>query len=459
MYPATFASTVPERAALVMAGSGARVTYRELDDRSACLSGLFRDRGLRPGDTVLIALENDLHWAEVVWACLRSGLVLAAVNWHLTGAELAPMVADADPRAIVTSRTVRPALAEAVQAAGGSAPVWLVVGLGRDTADGALDLDSAVAATPRDPALPETTGGRVLFSSGTTGRPKAFRVPPTDRHPALGPVRSAALMRSLDFGDPPESHDVLLAAGPAYHAGPLGLFQSVHQLGGTVVMMERFDAESALAAIERRLRAHRDRAPRMAGAHPGSVGRATGSSVHIVDDAGRPLPTGEIGAVWFARPGAAEPVRADDGAADLTSTRGWGSAGDLGHVDADGYLYLSGRSGHTIISGGVNIYPREIEDVLTLHPDVDDVALIGVPEPEFGERVTAVVVPGASATPGAELAERLIDYCRERLAHFKRPRAVEFVEALPRSDAGKVRVGELHERFAPQTLVGGPTWS
>lgn len=507
MYPGSVAATVPDRPAVILAETGEARSYAELDDRSARLAALLRARGAAPGDTVLLLLENDLRWAEVPWACWRSGLVLGAANRHLTAGELAPIVEDAAPAVVVTSAALLDTVRAAIRlAAPAREPALLVVG----SRDG-LDYEAALAGTARDPELPETAGGRLLFSSGTTGRPKPFRVPPQAVHPDALPVRSAGLMRSLGFDD---TGDVLLVPGPAYHAGPLGFLQSVHQLGGTVVLMERFDPEGALAAIERYGVTHSQWVPTMFVrllrlpaevrrrydlsthrvavhaaapcppevkramldwwgpmiheyygasegygrttigpeewlAHPGSVGRSVESTVHIADPEGRPLPPGEVGEVWFAKPGADLPRRADDGTADLAATRGWGAVGDLGRLDEDGYLYLTGRRGQTIVSGGVNVYPREIEDLLALHPAVADVAVLGVPDPEFGEQVKAVVVPAPGATPGPGLEAELIAYCRDRLARFKCPRSVDFVDHLPRSDAGKIRLQPLRDRYWP----------
>lgn len=501
MYPGSVATVAPHRPAMVLGESGRVVTYAELDDRSARLAALLRGRGLRAGDTLMLLLGNDVRWGEVAWACWRSGLYLGAANRHLTAPELAPLLADAAPRAVVTSAALAPTVRAAAELAGlGGDVTWLVV-----DGDGADDYDTALAATPRDPHLRETAGGRLLFSSGTTGRPKPFRVHPRDIPPDDVPVRSAGLMRSLEFDD---SGNVLLVPGPVYHAGPLGFLQSVHQLGGTVVLMERFDPEQALAAIERHRVTHSQWVPTMfvrllrlpaevrsrynlsshrvavhAGApcppqvkramldwwgpivheyygasegygrttigphewlaRPGSVGRSVESAIHIADEDGRLLAPGEVGAVWFAAPGAATPARAADGASDLAGTAGWGTVGDLGRLDADGHLYLTGRAGQTIITGGVNVYPREVEDLLALHPGVADVAVLGVPDPEYGERVTAVVVP--VGMPGPGLGDELIGYCRERLAHVKCPRTVRLVDGLPRSDAGKILLRPLRD--------------
>ena len=488
MYPPIHAATAPRRPAFVVADTGEQVTWAEVAHRSAALACLFRERGLRPGAVVLLALGNDVRWAEIVWACWRSGLVVAPVNPRLGAAELRPMVEDAAPAAAV----VGAGAAAAVRAAGVSSPV-LVVG---------EDYDEAVARTEVR-GFTETMGGRLLFSSGTTGRPKPFREDPPGLHPADVPLRYAAMMTDLQVvPGPGEPRPVLFSPGPAYHSAPMAFLHAVHQLGGTVVTSSRFDAEGSLAAIARHgvthslwvptmfvrmlrlpaevrtrhdLGTHRvavhgaapcppavKRAmldwwgpivheyygssegygrtsigPREWLAHPGSVGLPKGGVVRISDDAGRALPVGEIGQVWLGRPDA-EP-------ADRLPAPGWGSAGDLGYVDAEGYLYLTGRRGQTIITGGVNVYPREVEDLLALHPAVADVAVLGFPDEEFGEQVRAVVAPLGESTPG--LGEELVAYTRDRLAHYKCPRRVHLVERIPRSDAGKILLGELRARL------------
>ncbi|WP_214364922.1 AMP-binding protein [Pseudonocardia sp. H11422] len=510
MYPRIHAATAQHRPAVVLADTGERVTWSEVEVRSAALATWFRARGLRPGAVVLLALPNDVRWAEIAWACWRSGLVLAPVNVHLGPEELQPLIEDAGPAAVVVGTGLVGAVRSAVAAAGVPEPAWLVVGERHDQ-DHDHDYDAAVAATTPDPHLPEAMGGRLLFSSGTTGRPKPFREDPPGTPPADVPLRYAAMMTDLGMvpgpGEPPP---ILFSPGPAYHTAPMGFFHAVHQLGGTVVTTRRFDAEGALAAIERHgvthslwvptmfvrllrlpaevrekydLSTHRvavhgaapcppsvkqamldwwgpivheyygssegygrtSIGPEEWLAHPGSVGRPKGGSVRIADDQGRDLPVGETGQVWLVRPDAPEPDRDPDGGADLAATPGWGWAGDLGRVDADGYIYLTGRRGQTIITGGVNVYPREIEDLLALHPAVADVAVLGVPDEEFGEQVRAVVQPLGEPRP--ELGEELVAYCRARLAHYKCPRAVDLVDRIPRSDAGKILMAELRRAY------------
>ncbi|OSY37107.1 fatty-acyl-CoA synthase [Pseudonocardia autotrophica] len=489
VYPRIHAETAPRRPAFVVADTGEQLDWAELDERSAALAAWFRDRGLRPADTVFVLLGNDIRFAEVVWACWRSGLVVAPVHPGLGADELRPMLEDAAPAAVVAHRS------DVVRAAGATCPVLLV------GPDYAAALRTAAGA-------PETMGGRLLFSSGTTGRPKPFREEPPGLAPEDVPLRYAAMMTDLRvLPGPGESPPVLFSPGPAYHSAPMAFLQAVHQLGGTVVVTSRFDAEGSLAAMERhgvthslwvptmfvrmlrlpaetRARydhgAHRvavhGAAPCPAEvkqammdwwgpilyeyygssegygrtsigpeewlAHPGSVGRPKGGGVCIADPAGRALPVGETGQVWLGRADARVPERL------TAASAGWGSAGDLGRVDVDGYLYLTGRLGQTIITGGVNVYPREVEDLLALHPAVADVAVYGAADDEFGEQVRAVVAPLGDPPPG--LAAELIDYCRARLAHHKCPRQVALVERVPRSDAGKILLGALRAQLDGQ---------
>ncbi|GAB2459856.1 AMP-binding protein [Xylanimonas ulmi] len=502
MYPGDHALRAPERPALIMANEGRVVTYRELDERSRLVAGALREHGAGRGDVVLVAWENDVRWGEVVWACLRAGLVVAPVNTHLGPDELAPLITQAAPTVVVTSArlaaTVGAALDRAQWRAG-----CLVADAPRPESRGWADYERAVSRATPLPAADEAAGARLLFSSGTTGRPKALRQPVPDAHPRDLPLRLGPLLSRLGFDTP---DPVYLSTGPAYHAAPFAFLQTVHQLGGAVVLMERFDPAAALRAIERHRVTHsqwvptmfvrllrlpqaeRDRhdlsshrvavhsgapcspdvkeamlewwgpilheyygasegyghtaiGPAEWRAHRGSVGTAVRGRLHILDDDGAELPVGSVGAVWF------EPPPTPQGPAPRSA---WGAVGDLGRLDDDGYLYLTGRAGQTIISGGVNIYPREVEDVLITHPDVADVAVIGVPDTEFGESVRAIVQPEPGRAGDDALAEDLITLARARLAHFKCPRAVDFVDRLPRTATGKLLLAPLRAAYWPE---------
>jgi long-chain acyl-CoA synthetase len=500
MYPPAVADRYPDRLAYIMAGSGQTLTYAQLDRESNRLAHLFRQHGIRAGDTVAVVLENRIEWPVVVAAGMRSGLYVTPVNWHLNPAEIAQLLADARPAALITSVAIAADLAPLAGLAGlagvaglagdlNGIATWCVDG---DRA-GFADLRAAMAVQPATAIDDEALGARVLYSGGTTGRPKAFRQKLLGIHPAAAPPRHAELTERLDVG----AGTVLLSPAPSYHAAPFTFQLITLAAGGTVVCMERFDAAAALTAMRaygvthsqwvptmlvRLLRLGRNErglafpahrvaftsgapcppevkldimqwwgpvlheyygasegyghtyiSPQEAFVRPGSVGRPlSGTRIHITDPAGHELPAGQAGRVCFAAPADIAYRNAGDGAASELR-----SMGDVGYVDAEGFLFLVGRETMTIVSGGVNIYPPEIEAVLLTHPDIVDASVIGEPDPEFGERVVAVVEPRPGTDSGA-LSEKLVQLCRERLAHFKAPRRVVVVDRLPRRPNGKL---------------------
>ena len=366
--------------------------------------------------------------------------------------------------------------------------------------DGYADLDVVIDLVPGTPRDDEREGMLMLYSSGTTGRPKGI-VPPLPRC-AFGDLQDrVGLLASGLYGVGESS--IYLSPAPLYHAAPLGWTLACHRLGATTVVMERFDGAATLAAIEQHSITHaqfvpthlirmlrlpaevRDRADLSslqrvihaaapcpvpvkqqvidwfgpiveeyyAGsegfgvcvigsedwqAHPGSVGRPLLGEVHIVGDDGQELGSGETGQVWFTATGRFEYHNDPDKTARATDPRGWATYGDVGHVDGDGYLYLTDRAANMIISGGVNIYPQEAENVLAAYPEVHDVAVLGVPDPEMGERVKAFVVVANSPADPEGLAAELIERCRGELAHYKCPGELVFVDELPRLENGKL---------------------
>ena len=509
MYPGAHAATDPQRPAVIVAGSGARLSYGELEERSVRLANLLREAGLAKGDVVALLSDNRPQAFEVYWAAVRSGLYITAVNSHLNAAEIGYVVADSGAAALIASG----ALAQEAAAVVEETPDVRL----RLAFDGAIphhdDYETALASASPEPPADQPRGADMLYSSGTTGRPKGIRPDLPDRQVHEPGDVLAEFMRQL-YGFGPDT--VYLSPAPVYHAAPLRYCASTHMLGGTVVLMERFDAEEALRAIERYGVTHSQWVPTMfvrmlklpeavRNAHdlsthqvavhaaapcpvevkramidwwgpilyeyysstegigmtfidshtwlrkPGSVGTAAIGSVRICGDDGEPLPAGEVGTVYFERD--EQPFRY---LGDPDKTRqarhpghaNWATVGDLGYLDADGFLYLTDRKSFMIISGGVNIYPQEIEDRLALHPDIADVAVIGVPDAEMGEAVHAVVQPAEGVVPGPELERELIAYLRERIAHYKVPRSVDFVARLPRTPTGKLVKGELKARYA-----------
>ncbi|HVV12702.1 acyl-CoA synthetase [Amycolatopsis sp.] len=482
--------------AIVMGATGATLTYRELEARSNRIARLFRDRGLRPGDHIALLFGNTLEVFPVVWAAQRCGLLYTPVNWHLAESEAAYIVENCEARLLVSEVDLEP-LASAI--AGGLDR--LVTG---GHVDGVASLDDAAASFPDDPVEDETEGCYMLYSSGTTGRPKGI-LPELPEAPfGTGLPIDHLMAGRFGFG----RDTVYLSPGPIYHAAPLGWTTGTVRNGGTVVVMEKFDAEDTLRLIERYGVTHGQFVPTMfvrmlklpaetrrrydvsslrvvvhaaapcpvevkekmidwfgpklvefyAGsegsgfclidtpdwlAHKGSVGKPVLGEVHVCDDEGTELGPGEVGTVWFGGTRRFAYHRDPEKTASVYNDRGWSTLGDLGQVDEEGYLYLSDRRTDLILSGGVNIYPREIEDVLALHPAVEDVAVIGVPDAEFGQRVHAVVQPAGVARP--ELAGELIAYCRDRLGHYKCPKTVTFAE-VPRLPSGKILRRELMKR-------------
>lgn len=496
MYPPAVAERYPDRVAYVMAGSRQTLTYSQLDRLSNQLAHVFRQRGLGAGDTVALVLENRIEWPAVVAAGMRSGLYVAPLNWHLNPAELAQLLADARPSALITSAAIAAGLTGVAGDLGGLA-AWCVDGDPK-IPEGFADLRAAMASQPATPIDDESLGARVLYSGGTTGRPKAFRQRLLGMHPAVAPPRHAELTGRLDIGE----GTVLLSPAPSYHAAPFTFQLITLAAGGTVVCMEHFDAAAALAAMRTHGVTHSQWVPTMlvrllrlspaeqgapipthrvaftSGApcppqvkldimawwgpmlheyygasegyghtyispaealvRPGSVGRPlSGARVHITGPDGHDLPAGQAGRVCFAAPAGLAYRNADDGAAPQLR-----SMGDIGYLDPEGFLFLVGRETSTIIAGGVNIYPAEIEAVLLTHPNVVDAAVVAEPDPEFGERVVAIVEPRPGTVPGA-LSEKLIGLCRERLAHFKAPRRVVVADRLPRRPNGKLSPADV----------------
>jgi long-chain acyl-CoA synthetase len=509
MYIADFAETAPERAAVVMGESGRRISYRELNEGSIRCARLLHECGLRRGDHFAVLLENHPAYFEIVWAGMRAGLYITAVNAHLTAAEAGYIVDDCEAKVLVTSAALAPLADEMVALTPGVTHRFMVDG----TTEHHRSYEEATAAQEATLLDEQSRGMVMLYSSGTTGRPKGIKFPLPAADSPLGEWEIAEHSRArFGFGE----EMVFLCPAPLYHAAPLRVAMAVHSIGGTVVVMERFDPAFALSLIERERVTHSQWVPtmfvrmlklpeaertrydlsshRMAShaaapcavhvkeqmiewwgpiieeyysgtenfgstsitsaewlAHKGSVGRTAGVAViHICDDDGHELPVGETGAVYFEDPSAAFEYHGDPtktSSAQHPAHPTWRTLGDIGRVDDEDYLYLTDRRAFMIVAGGVNIYPQEIEDVLLAHPDVLDVAVFGVPNADLGEEVKAVVQPVAGAVAGEALAADLQAWCEGRLARYKWPRSIDFEARLPRLDNGKLYKTGLRDRY------------
>jgi long-chain acyl-CoA synthetase len=509
MYPGTYAAQTPDRIAAVMAGTGETVSYGQLERRSVQLARVLHDAGLRPGDAVALLTENNLRALEVYWAALRSGLYITAVNFRLKPEEVAYIVNDSGAAALIVFAG-QAATATAVTDLTPAVKLRLAFG---GAAPGYDSYETTIAAASATPLRDQPRGATMLYSSGTTGRPKGVRPPLPDVQVGESAEGLVELARQA-FGF--STGTVYLSPGPIYHAAPLRFCGAVQALGGTVVMMGRFDAEQALRAIGDHRATHAQFVPTMfvrmlqlpqevrdrhdisslrvaihaaapcpvevkqkmidwwgpilleyyAGtegngmtaidsgtwlAKPGSVGRPILGTVRICADDGTELPVGQTGGVYFEQdevPFTYHNDPAKTRAAQHPHHPTWTTLGDVGYLDQDGFLFLTDRRAFTIISGGVNIYPQEAENVLALHPAVYDVAVIGVPDPEMGESVAAFVQPAAGVVPGPELEQEIIAFVKSKIAGFKAPRTVRFVDELPRSDAGKLMKSELRARYS-----------
>jgi long-chain acyl-CoA synthetase len=504
MHPSIHAARTPDKPAIVMAGSGIVVTYGELEARSNRFARLLRASGLRAGDHVALLVENHPRFYELCVGAHRAGLVYTAISTRLTVGEARYIVEDCGARAIVATAATAPVATQAAEGAGALVARWMIDG----TAPGWTAYEDAVAAQPAQRIDDEVAGCDMLYSSGTTGRPKGVYVPPE-----AGSIdASYPLLETMRNRYGVGEDTVYLSPAPLYHAAPLRFNMGVLRLGGTCVIMEHFEAAKYLRLVEAHRATHTQLVPTMfvrmlklptevrarfdvsslrcaihaaapcpipvkrqmidwwgpivweyyAGtegngmtlcdahewlAHEGTVGRAVVGELRICDEDGREMPVGEPGTVYFAGGRPFEYHNDPEKTSGSRNARGWTTLGDVGYVDADGFLHLTDRKAHMIISGGVNVYPQETENLLVTHPKVLDVAVIGVPDEEMGEAVKAVVTPRDMADAGPELERELIAWCRERLSPIKCPRSVDFEAELPRHPTGKLYKRLLRDRY------------
>lgn len=501
MHPTLHARTRPDHLAIIMAGSGETVTYSALDAAANRIAHWMRGQGMHAGDAFGLLMENSARYYEIYWAAQRSGLVLVPISTHLTAAEIAYILDDSDAKLLITSGK----FADVVSALPDHGTALPILTYGSNA-------EEAFAACPSTPIADQSLGRVMLYSSGTTGRPKGIlpAPPPDPSVEAPTPLIGLATMGFQIAGD---GSCVYLSPAPLYHAAPLGWSTTIHRMGGTVVVMEKFDPEGALAAIEKYrvtasqwvpthfvrmlklpddvrgkydLTSHASAihaaAPCPADikqamiewwgpilyeyyagsegngmtmissadwvTHRGSVGRAIMGVVHICDDDGAEVPAGTAGGVFFESPYPFQYHKDPTKTKEATHPMGWTTLGDIGHVDAEGFLYLTDRRSNMIISGGVNIYPQEVENLLVSHDKVMDAAVIGAPCPEMGEKVVAVVQPVSMEDAGDALEAELIDYLSAHLARLKMPRLFDFRAELPREANGKLYKRKLKDEYS-----------
>lgn len=506
VYAAEHAVQRGDDPAIVMANSGEIVTFRQFEDRANQMAHLYRAHGLRRTDHVAFFFENNPRMLECEGGAERSGLYYTCINSHLAAEEAAYIINDCEARIVVTSAFKRdvavqlPELCPRVDR-------WLMADI--DEPEGIFEpLADAMATQSSAPIDDEQLGAAMLYSSGTTGRPKGILRPLPEQQPGQ-PLALMAFVKSLYCFREGLTY---LSPAPLYHSAPQSSVATTLRLGGMSVIMERFDPVQFLDLVARHKITHSQMVPTMFSrllklpaeirdaaelsslecivhaaapcpvevkrqmidwfgpilveyygategvgytqcnsdewlAHEGTVGRAVLGELVILDDENQPVPTGVAGNVWFRGATNFEYFKAPEKTQESRIDGDTSTTGDVGYVDDEGYLYLTDRKSYMIISGGVNIYPQETENLLITHPDVLDAAVFGVPNEDLGEEVKAVVQPVPGVEPGPELEQALIDFCSNKLARYKVPRTIDFATEFPRMPTGKLYKRLLREPY------------
>lgn len=484
-----------------MGESGQIITFGQLEAMSNQVAHLLRTEGLKVGDKVAICLDNHPMYLVLAWGAQRAGLFMTTLPYRLTAPEIAYILQDSGAKVIFGSESLAPVLDEVSK-------LLPTVKEFRFDSTGPKSLDDALREMPTIPIADERGGSDLLYSSGTTGKPKAVDVGlPVD--PAIDARHWIGSMIE-DFGATEDS--VFLSPAPLYHAAPIRWSMAFQRIGATVVVMEKFDAQAALALIEKYritdsqwvpthfvrmlglpdgvrnrydLSSHKNAthaaAPCPVGIkhamidwwgpiileyygasegigftmvdsagwlkRPGTVGRALIGIIHICNDEGDEVPDRSEGQIYFESPRTFNYLNAPEKTRECYNKHGWASVGDVGWVDEAGYLFLTDRKSYMIISGGVNIYPQEIENLLIMHPKVLDVAVIGAPDSDMGERVVAVVTPREMREAGEALASELKDWLVPQISRVKIPRQIDFRAELPREPTGKLVKRKLRDEY------------
>ena len=507
MYTGKHARLRPLQPAFIMASTGEAVSYAELEARNNRLAHLFRKRGLRRLDHYAIFMENNSRYLECCGAGERAGLYFTCVNSYLTPSELAYIVNNSESRILITSRAKLEVAREALKQCP-KVELCIVVD-GASESERIIGLEEATRGLPKTPISDESIGTAMLYSSGTTGRPKGIVRPLQEQPPSQQMPLFDFLHKLWQYRE----GMIYLSPAPLYHSAPQAAVNLTIRSGGTAIIMESFDPERYLELVEQWGVTHSQLVPTMFSrllklpeaarkrhdlssleiaihaaapcpaavkddmikwwgpiiheyygateglgftacntaewlAHRGTVGRVLLGDLHILDENMKACPKGTPGTVWFKTASPFEYFNDPNKTSEARSPDGsMSTVGDVGYVDDDGFLYLTDRATFMIISGGVNIYPQECENLLITHPKIADAAVFGVPNPDLGEEVKAVVQPMPGVSPCADLADELIAFCSQSLSRQKVPRSIDFEAELPRLPTGKLYKRLLRDRY------------
>jgi long-chain acyl-CoA synthetase len=495
----------PERVAVVDP-AGREIAYGELAAKANSYARGLRALGLETGDAIVVLQPNGDELLAAYFAAMQTGLYIVVVNWHLIGPEVSYILADSGAKAFLAHEEFAEVAVAAAEEAGIPAQARFAVG----DVDGFRRIEELGSGQGDGLPANRTAGSPMLYTSGTTGRPKGVRRPLSGADPDQVPAASTWFFGI--FGLSPFNDHVHLCGSPLYHPAVLTFATISIQLGHSAVLMDRWDPEEMLRLIQRHRVTHSHLVPtqfrRLLGLpgevrgrydvssmrkmihgaapcpleikrqmldwwgpvvteyyaategggtaitgdewlrKPGSVGRPwPGSIIKVFNDSGSQLPAGEIGTVYMKMGDSNFEYHKDKAKTEKARVGDLFTLGDIGHLDEDGYLFLHDRKADLIISGGVNIYPAEIEGELIMHPKVADVAVFGVPHPDWGEEIKAVVQPADGVEPGPALTAELLEHIRGRVAKFKLPKSIDYAAELPRDPNGKLYKCKLRDPY------------
>ena len=506
MHIADYAKTRPDHPAYIMADTGQATSYLELNNASNQGAQLFRSLGLVAGDHIAIFMENNQRLLEIVWAAQRSGLIYTLISTHLQREEVSFIASDCNARLFITSAMLSEVAGNVRKTLNGPEHFYMVDAALNDFES----WEQAVAGMSTEAVADEERGAAMLYSSGTTGMPKGI-LPSREAGVAIGEISPVMQAMAMGFGIDENtvylSPAPLYHAAPLVYnmltmfSGGTSIIMSSFDALNSLALIERhkathsqwvpimfvrmlkmpeaermvYDVSSMKVAIHAAAPCPVEIKKQMIDwwgpviyeyyaateghgitllnseqwlAHPGSVGAAAGCTVHILDEEGNEQSAGEVGTVYFESDSAPfEYYNAPEKTAEAFSKQGYATVGDVGYLDEDGFLYLTDRAHFMIISGGVNIYPQEVENLLITHPKVADAAVFGIPSEAFGEEVKAVIQPLEGVAPDDQLATELMVYCRDNLSHIKCPKSIDFLAELPRLDNGKLYKRRLVESY------------